>query len=651
LTTFRDSAAALAENGYQPVPLHARSKRPIPNGWQNYRFAPGDEQAVPATAGVGILAGVVAPIDIDVMRADLVNQVRAHVEAITGPLPARIGQAPKVMLLARVREPIRKLASLRFRFADDPPGQKPHGIEILGQGNQFVAYGIHPDTGNEYTWNGAGTPLEVPLAQLPLITHEELANLVEWINRLLADAGGIPIGAIARSDRAQATPADELEAHDAAECAQAIANIPNADLPYDDWVYLGHAIKGALGEAGRNAWHEWSSRSAKYDYDETERAWISFKPVRIGAGTLYRLAFTNGWNRPRANVDISALLTPKPAPSELLLDVNQLRKVVGRLDWLVKHVIPAASIGLFYGPSGAFKSFVALDLALTIAHGGTWCGRRTQQGGVVYLAAEGGVGLLRRIDAWHRKQGIEIGDIPFRVCIVALQLDRAQDLQAISDAIAASAEGIGRPQLVVVDTVSQTMAGDENEARDMAIYLRGIGAGVRSRFDAAVVAVHHTGHSNGDRPRGSSVLKANVDFLFAIDRPEGSMLASFECRKQKDGDNPPAAVFDLDRIELGKDEDGEPFSSLVACFHDNAGAILAAAKTPKSKSRYAETLLALVPSAPVHKQTLRMDFYEKLGEMDYESKRKAFYRTFQELKETGRVDDNGKEAWLAMRPD
>ena len=86
------------------------------------------------------------------------------------------------------------------------------------------------------------------------------------------------------------------------------------------------------------------------------------------------------------------------APAGLpILSLAELREHAKSVSWVVKHVIPADSIGLLFGGSGTFKSFIALDLALHVAHGLEWLGRKTRRGTVLIVAAEGGAVLLREI--------------------------------------------------------------------------------------------------------------------------------------------------------------------------------------------------------------------------------------------------------------
>jgi AAA domain len=68
--------------------------------------------------------------------------------------------------------------------------------------------------------------------------------------------------------------------------------------------------------------------------------------------------------------------------------------------WLVADFVPERSIAMLFGPPGVGKSFVALDLALSVATGRPWHGRATRRGPVVYVFAEGQAGAKKRINGW-----------------------------------------------------------------------------------------------------------------------------------------------------------------------------------------------------------------------------------------------------------
>jgi len=313
---------------------------------------------------------------------------------------------------------------------------------------------------------------------------------------------------------------------------------------------------------------------------------------------------------------------PDPADAVPLLSLAELRKAAGLTSWLVKRAIPASAIGMLFGASQTFKSFIALDCALHVAHGLPWMGRRTRKGAVIYIAAEGGAGLWKRIDAWHRDRDLQWQKADFHVVPAAV------DLSADAMKLVAKAEAAGvQPLLVVVDTVSQTYSGEENSANEMAAYLRTLGQAFRDLWNCAVLLIHHSGHQATERPRGSSAITSNVDFLFGSHRDEKEMLATLSCIKQKDEERFADQTFGVRAFELGTDADGDAITSLVARHLSTEMEIREAIVGEQAAGRSGRTqiLLGLVQTG-VSEKELRHAFYRELDGIDSDTKRKAFYR-------------------------
>ena len=317
-----------------------------------------------------------------------------------------------------------------------------------------------------------------------------------------------------------------------------------------------------------------------------------------------------------------------------VLGLSALRDSAATIGWAVKHVIPTSSIGMMFGGSGTFKSFIALDLALHVAHGLPWLGRRTERGQVLYIAAEGGAGLWGRVDAWHRARNLGWADAPFYV------VPQAVDLTVDAWRVVDSAQAIGaHPSLVVVDTLSQTYAGEENSANEMAAYLREIGLRFRALWDCAVLLIHHSGHEATERPRGSSAIRGNVDFMFGVFRDEKEMIATVQCKKQKDGELFADAEFALHSVLLGHDDDNDPITSLVAhhlsTAEEREQARVAEASAGRAGRRY--TLLSLLDRC-TEETSLRRAFYELLEGLDVEAKKKAYQRARAAAINDGKMD-------------
>lgn len=306
-----------------------------------------------------------------------------------------------------------------------------------------------------------------------------------------------------------------------------------------------------------------------------------------------------------------------------VLTLDELREQSQNTKWLVKHVVPTESVGLLFGASGTFKSFIAIDMALHIAHGLPWLGRKSKQGPVLIVAAEGGTGLWPRIVAWHRERRLPWKDAP--VYVVPMAVNLRDDAILVREAVAAAINVV--PLLVVVDTLSQTFVGEENSAQEVGEYLRELGLQFRACWQCAVLVVHHSGHTATERPRGSSALRANVDFMFGVFRDEKEMLATLECLKQKDGELIDKVSFALKVCELARDEDDEAITSLVARQIENSDEMLRLMQKEASRGRggRSQLLMQLVQNGMKEKE-LRTVFYEHLHEVDADAKKKSFYR-------------------------
>lgn len=304
-----------------------------------------------------------------------------------------------------------------------------------------------------------------------------------------------------------------------------------------------------------------------------------------------------------------------------MLSLAELRQHAASIKWLVKYVIPDDSLGVFFGGSGCFKTFIAVDMAMHIAHGMPWLGRKTKKGPVIIICGEGGGGLWKRIEAWHRVNHRKWEDASVYVVPVPV------DLLTEADRVVAAAKALGIiPALVVVDTLAQTFSGDENSATDIGAYLRTLGMYFRAGWQCAVTVIHHTGHANTERPRGSSSIRNNVDFLFGVFRDEKEMLATVECIKQKDGSETPAQAFQARVETLGQDDDGDDITSLVTSALGGSTAVLDAMEHEATRGRGGKNqmFLSLAQNGALESEVRKAFYTEVDGDAD--TKRQAYFR-------------------------
>lgn len=205
---------------------------------------------------------------------------------------------------------------------------------------------------------------------------------------------------------------------------------------------------------------------------------------------------------------------------------------------LVQGILPACGSGILYGPAGIGKSFLSLDLALTIAsNADDWHGHAIRPdadtgGMALYVAAEEAHGLKRRLHAW-RAATHYTGPLAIRFLDMAVQLRNLLDPGALLDAVERTFGLTNeKPDLVVLDTLSRCMAGlDENAARDASAVVASLDY-LRAALGCAVLALHHTGVAE-TRERGSTVFRGAVDVLLSLKETDGVL--TLESDKVRDG--------------------------------------------------------------------------------------------------------------------
>jgi len=320
------------------------------------------------------------------------------------------------------------------------------------------------------------------------------------------------------------------------------------------------------------------------------------------------------------------------------LNLADLRKKSAAQQWLVKGMIPSDAIGLLFGESGSYKTFVALDLALCVSHGCQWCGRKTLSGPVLFVAGEGGAGLLKRIDAWHKYHGLPIDDAGIRICPIPIYLDEEEVLEKVVDEIS----GLKiKPVLIVVDTFSQCFSGDENSNHDVSNFLSDLVSCLRSDIEmCTVLLLHHPGHSEKARMRGATALKGNVDFVHKLSKKDQKREAKLEAEKIKEAELHPPVSFEMLSVDLGVDDDGDNINSLVAIAN---GELPEGAKRSVSLKKYDRQVLAILerkPSGVVEGELKNVfkDEQNSLGQsIQNASLNKGFDRAIKKLEEVGLI--------------
>lgn len=239
-------------------------------------------------AGIGIKTGRdLILIDADTLNEDSAKIIRDIVEKHCGVLPARVGRYPKVGYPVRISELVQYS---RVEFGElDARGSLTSRVEVLSEGRQFVAHGIHPFTRKPYQWP---RPL-VAKDKLPQITPAQLQAMMTELQRALPAAKPI-ITEGSTSKINQAALKGDL-----ALVRKAVEAIPNTSQHFstrESYRDFGYAIKAALPDHPDEAFEifsEWCERweDGTNDPDIVEADWRRMKPpYRRGAGWLFEKA-------------------------------------------------------------------------------------------------------------------------------------------------------------------------------------------------------------------------------------------------------------------------------------------------------------------------------------------------------------------------
>jgi Bifunctional DNA primase/polymerase, N-terminal/AAA domain len=225
--------------------------------------------------------------------------------------------------------------------------------------------------------------------------------------------------------------------------------------------------------------------------------------------------------------------------------ISEVRRNLQPLEWLLPNYLPKVGVGYLFGPSGTFKTFVALDLAMSIAtgHGPNWWqdGDREPMP-VVYFAGESPHAFAgQRIDSWlhrHLIPGLEAKNrMLFVDKVPPTQLHDVWRFVTRRIKHKLRKAGHDRPALIVIDTLSRLMEGEDISNQQGSSAAFGRVERMAKELQCCVVLVHHTGKDPTKGMVGSYVWYSNADTVVEISRENPVTTAVLlETRKQKESD-------------------------------------------------------------------------------------------------------------------
>jgi hypothetical protein len=184
--------------GYEPIPVMSGRKRPAINNWQDIPITiPPDEDVItpwaetyPGALSTGIRTRKTPGFDIDIQDQGVADQVE---QALLNMVPSgtvlkRVGLPPKRLIPFRCTTPFKKI-SATFKAPDGTM----HKVEVLADGQQFVAEGIHETTQQPYRWADNVSLLNVAHEHLPLVDEALARRFVAEATEIMRRAGWVEV--------------------------------------------------------------------------------------------------------------------------------------------------------------------------------------------------------------------------------------------------------------------------------------------------------------------------------------------------------------------------------------------------------------------------------------------------------------------------
>jgi RecA-family ATPase len=214
--------------------------------------------------------------------------------------------------------------------------------------------------------------------------------------------------------------------------------------------------------------------------------------------------------------------------------VGEIRSEESAERWLVEELWGASSVGVIGGAPKCAKTWLGLDMALSVATGTACLGKYAvpEPGPVLVYLAEDALPVVReRVEGMARHRGLDLAGVEIHVITApTLRLDRDRDRMRLLE----TAKRIG-PRLLILDPLVRLHGIDENHAGEVAellAYFRSL----QRQLDLSVLLVHHTrksaagGTTAGQGLRGSSDIHAFGDSNLYLRRTKDYLMLSGEHR-------------------------------------------------------------------------------------------------------------------------
>lgn len=241
---------------------------------------------------------------------------------------------------------------------------------------------------------------------------------------------------------------------------------------------------------------------------------------------------------------------------------------------LIKGIAPYRGILFMGGASGAGKTFVACHMANSLGSGEPFfCHAVKERVGCAIVSKEGTENIGNRLTADAQARGLDIRQLPIAWRGDLPEIKTAEDVDRVAKELLELADKVKarfgvRCGASIFDTIAANFhMEDENSNAEIARVIAKL-RDFEARTNGLIIPVHHYGKQEAAGLRGGSLWRGGADVVLSVlaDRDDRTGKVSgreLALAKARDGLEGPIAPFTLKAHELGIDDDGDPFGSLV----------------------------------------------------------------------------------------
>ena len=518
------------EEGHSPLvrnwPNQATSQAEVIEGWWD-TWPEASIGAIPSS--VGLLA-----IDYDTKTGRSVEELRGALADVLGeelPDTGMVALTPSggEHHYYRVSEPL-----------TSSNGRVVKGVDIRSAANGYIM--LPPSMDGRYTWAGLGKAASFPSRAYAVLGRPSAVADKEWL--------------IDPDLPENINLAEQWIASD--KCSPSVEGQGGNQALYDTacmMVSFGLSPETAAEVIART--YNVTKCSPGWDLEDIERVVVNAYRYHTSApGNL-----TPAYHRARlgfgpigvSESDTKGTKGTKGTAHFRISDREDMRGVRPP-EWLIEPYLQAETCAILTGGYSTYKSFIALDMALSVATGvGRTAWDAQVQGPAVYMLGEGRAGMRSRLATWEKYHGITVerNDILF-VDPVPHVTQGSEIRDQLLEALLKLGDGF---KFVVMDTMGRAMSGLNENASETASALSKLASDVRDGLGATVLAV---GHTRKDRAtgqgatRGSGVFENDADTVLNVEKT-GELEVLLEVVKQKDAPEADALSLSLKEVMAGTD--------------------------------------------------------------------------------------------------